>query len=38
MSSIILPIERNMVVNTPTSIADIETHNPFPAGCITIQG
>jgi len=37
MSRIILPIERNMVVNTPTSVADLATHNPFPDNLIYIQ-
>ena len=35
-SSIILPIERNMLVISPTSEADLETHNPFPDGLVTI--
>ena len=37
-SSIILPIERNMVVTSPTSEANLDKHNPYPDGLVTILG
>ena len=37
-SDLILPIERNMNVTSPTSEANLQTFDPFPGGVITIQG
>ena len=38
LSPLILPIQRNMVVTCPTSEANPDIYNPFPAGVVTVAG